>query len=509
MGQHAVPKLGGPAQIVGALGLVDLAAHLLEFLAQFTGHLDGGLFVLPLGLELVPVGLDVGDFLFELGEPFLRGGVLFLFQGLALDGELRHAPLERFQLLGHAFVFGAQFRGGFIHQVDCLVGQKTVRDVAMREHRGGHQRGILDPHAMVHLILFAQAAQNGDGVLDTRFIDLHRLKTAFERGVLLDVFAIFVQRGRADTMQFAAGQHRLEHVARIHRTLGLARADHGMNFVDEKNDLARRLDHLLEHGFEPLFKFTAKLCARNQRGEIERDDFLLLEAFRHVPGDNPLGEALHDGRLANTRFADQHRVVLCPPRKHLHGAADFLVAPDDRIELVLARQGRQVAAIFLQRLIRRLGVLAGDALVAAHLLHRGEKCVARYIQVAKNPRDWRVLLFVEHRQNKMLDRDVIILEFLRLVLRVNEKLVEAMRDANLPGRSGAADLRHAFESRLCLADHKIERDFQPFEKARHQSVFLGQKCVEKMFDINGLVAKARCLFLRGTEGGRRLFGKFI
>ena len=51
--------------------------------------------------------------------------------------------------------------------------------------------------------------------LDARLIDLHRLEAALERGVLLDVLAIFVQRGRTDAVQFAARQHRLEHVARV------------------------------------------------------------------------------------------------------------------------------------------------------------------------------------------------------------------------------------------------------------------------------------------------------
>jgi hypothetical protein len=54
-------------------------------------------------------------------------------------------------------------------------------------------------------------------------LDHHRLEAPFERGVLLDVLAVLVERRGADAVQLAAGQHRLEHVAGVHRALGLAR----------------------------------------------------------------------------------------------------------------------------------------------------------------------------------------------------------------------------------------------------------------------------------------------
>ena len=71
-----------------------------------------------------------------------------------------------------------------------------------------------------------------------RLIDEHRLEAAFQGRVLLDVLAVLVERGRADAVQFAAGQHRLEQVAGVHRAFGLARADDGVQLVDEQDDLA-------------------------------------------------------------------------------------------------------------------------------------------------------------------------------------------------------------------------------------------------------------------------------
>ena len=100
---------------------------------------------------------------------------------------------------------------------------------------------------------------------------------------------------------------------------------------------------------------------------------LVLEPFRHVAADDALGQAFDDGRLADAGLADQHRVVLGAPRQHLDDAANLLVAADDRIELALGGQLGQVAAVFFQGFVGRLGVLRGDALMAAHFLQGGHE----------------------------------------------------------------------------------------------------------------------------------------
>ncbi len=74
--------------------------------------------------------------------------------------------------------------------------------------------------------------------LDRRLADVHRLEAPLERGVLLDVLAVFVECGRADHAQLAAGEHRLEHVAGVHRAFGLTRADERVHLVDEDDELS-------------------------------------------------------------------------------------------------------------------------------------------------------------------------------------------------------------------------------------------------------------------------------
>ena len=97
-----------------------------------------------------------------------------------------------------------------------------------------------------------------------------------------------------------------------------------------------------------------------------------LRLCGHVAVDDPQGEALDDRRLAHARLADQHRVVLRPPREDLDDAADFLVAADHRIELALPGPLDQVDPVALQRLELVLGVLVGHPGAAADGLQRGE-----------------------------------------------------------------------------------------------------------------------------------------
>ena len=155
--------------------------------------------------------------------------------------------------------------------------------------------------------------------------------------------------------------------------------------------------------------------------------------------DDALREPLDDRGLPDARFADEHGIVLGAARENLDGAADFGIAANDRVELALARGGGEVAPIFLERFVSGLRILAGDTLVAADLLHRGEKGAAGKGQAAEDARDLGFLVFAEHGEDEMLDRDVLVLEFLGLVLGADEELVEPMRNADLSAGAGAAD----------------------------------------------------------------------
>ena len=151
----------------------------------------------------------------------------------------------------HRVQLHAQARGRFIHQIHRLIWQETVGDVAVGQLRGTHQGAVLNANAVVHLVALLQPAQNRDGLFDRRFRHGHRLKPPFQCRVFLDVFAILIQRRRANTAQFAARQLRLQHVRRIRRTFRIARAHNRVQLVDKQNDLSLGRCNFLEERIVP------------------------------------------------------------------------------------------------------------------------------------------------------------------------------------------------------------------------------------------------------------------
>ena len=220
----------------------------------------------------------------------------------------------------------------------------------------------------MHLVAVLEAAQDADGVLHRRLAHEHLLETTLQGGVLLDVLAVLLKCGGTNHPKLATGQHRFDHVAGVHRALtGGARADDGVQFVDEGDDLAGRVLDVIEHGLEALLEFAAILRAGHHGPHVQGDNSLVPQAFRDVAVDDALGQALDDGGLTDAGLADQHGVVLGATAQHLDDAANLVVTSDNRVELALAGPGGQVGGVLLQRLIAGLGIGAGDPGAAAHL----------------------------------------------------------------------------------------------------------------------------------------------
>ena len=76
---------------------------------------------------------------------------------------------------------------------------------------------------MVHLVALLEPAQDRNRVLQRGFLHVHGLEAALERGVLLDVLAVLVERGGADRSQLTASQHQLQQVCGVDRALRGAR----------------------------------------------------------------------------------------------------------------------------------------------------------------------------------------------------------------------------------------------------------------------------------------------
>ncbi len=186
--------------------------------------------------------------------------------------------------------------------------------------------------------------------------------------VLLEDLAELVVGGRADALQLARGQRRLEQIGRIQRTARRgAGTDQGVDLVDEE-DRVRVLDELLEHRLQALLEVAAVLGAGEQRAHVEGEHLGVLQDLGHAALDDPAREAFGDRGLADAGFADQQRIVLAPPAQGLDDALDFLLAADQRVDLAdqgLLVEVLRVALERAARLLLFLLLLAGFGFAAA------------------------------------------------------------------------------------------------------------------------------------------------
>jgi len=293
---------------------------------------------------------------------------------------------------------------------------------------------------VMDLVPLLEPAEDGDRVLDRRLADHDGLEPALEGGVLLDVLAVFVQGGRADATQLAPGQGRLQEIGRVHRPVGLPGPDDQVQLVDEEDDLAVRLGDVAEHGLEPFLELAAELGPGDQRPHVEGDQLAALERLGHVAGEDPLGQPLDDGGLADPRLTDQDRVVLRPPAQDLDHAADLGVAPDHRVHLALTRHLDQVAAVLLQGLVLVLGIVLGDLAPSAHL---GDGRPDVLLADAEGAEE--ILGLARDRgqpEQEVLDRGV----FVPHPLGLGERRLEHPAEVGAHVQLAAADFREGVES---------------------------------------------------------------
>ena len=342
--------------------LVQLVFHAEELLGLFLGelvdgdagpqreHLGDG-FLIDLVEQVETRRLGFGLHRVAAGEKFLLlvAQAAGLFELLTFDRFLLLADdvgdlgLELLVLRRSLHALDAQTRAGLVDQVDRLVGELTVRDVAVGEVGRGDDRLIGDRDPVIGLVAIAQTLEDLDGVGDRRFFDDDLLEATLEGGVLLEVLAELVEGGGADGLKLTAGEHRLEDRRRVDRTFGGTRTDEGVDLVDEEDDVAAGLD-LLEDLLEALLEIASVAGPGDEGAEVERVELLVVQGLGHRVGGDRLGEALDDGGLADAGFADEHRVVLGAAAEDLHDPLGLAAAADDRVERLLAGGLGQVAA---------------------------------------------------------------------------------------------------------------------------------------------------------------------
>ena len=64
----------------------------------------------------------------------------------------------------------------------------------------------------MNFVLFLEAAQDGDGVLDRGLFDHDGLEPSLEGRVFFDITLVFADGRRADGVKFSAGQGRFQEI---------------------------------------------------------------------------------------------------------------------------------------------------------------------------------------------------------------------------------------------------------------------------------------------------------
>ncbi len=156
-GSSAIAQLGGPLEIAAPGGLLDLPPHLLDLRLELLDLLERGLLRLPLRLHAVSFLPQRRDLPLQRLAPLHRCLVLLLEQRLALDLQLDDAPLHLVDFLRQAVDLDPEPAGRLVDQVDGLVRQEPVADVAVGQRGRGDDGVVGDPDAVVDLVLLLEA----------------------------------------------------------------------------------------------------------------------------------------------------------------------------------------------------------------------------------------------------------------------------------------------------------------------------------------------------------------
>ena len=359
------------------------------------------------------------------------------------------------------------------------------------------QRLVGDLHAVVLLVALAQTLEDLLGLLRGGLVDLDLLEAALERGVAFQVLAVLVERRRADRLQLAARQRRLQDRGRVDRALGRAGADEVVQLVDEENDVAA-LGDLLHHLLEALLELAAVLRARDQGREVERVDLLVLEQLRHLAVGDALREALDDGGLADARLADQHRVVLRAAREDLHDALDLGLATDDGVQLGLGGKLGQVAPELVEQLrgLLALGTAGGARSLAAaagtgqHPDHLVADLLRVRVEVEQDA-SGDALVLAHQPEQDVLGADVVVTEAERLAQCELEHLLGTRRERDLPG----GDLLAGADDAHDLRAHALDGDVERLEDAGGKALLLAQQAQQDVLGADVVVLELPGLFL--------------
>ena len=292
--QLGLAHAGGPEEQEGADGTVRVLEPRPAALDGPHDRVDGLVLADDPGLEPLlhledAVALGLGDLVYRdaghLGDDGgdVLGGHRVAAALLAGEVQPHHGP-------------------GLVHRVDGLVRQGLVGEIAVGEPDGGLHGLVRIGDVVELLVMGLQVAEDLDGLRHVRGLHDDLLEAAVQGAVLLHDLRELVHRGRGHALDLAAGEGGLEHVRRVQAARRAAGAHDGVELVDEQDQVGVRLG-FLDDGLEALLEVAAVFGAGHHRSDVQRQDALLRQGGGNVPGGDPKGDALHNGRLAHAGLA--------------------------------------------------------------------------------------------------------------------------------------------------------------------------------------------------------------
>ena len=191
----------------------------------------------PVAFSRLPVGLQLGAFFTKLlffitqARGFFK--VLGINRGFFIAAHLIDFVIHFPNLGGCSHAVNPQARPGLVNQIDRLIGQVAIRNIAVGQRGRRPNRVIGNHYPVVCLVTIPQTGQNLYGIFHAGLFYLHRLETPLQGRIFFNIFTVFLGGGSPDGLQFPARQHRFEDRGRVNRALGGTCPHQGVNLVNE------------------------------------------------------------------------------------------------------------------------------------------------------------------------------------------------------------------------------------------------------------------------------------
>ena len=127
------------------------------------------------------------------------------------------------------------FRPGFIQQINGLVWQEAILDVAVWKNSRRFDGPVCIVNVVVVFVFFLDAFEDGDGFFNRWLIDLNGLHPTFQGRIFFND-AVFIEGSSTDQLEFTTRQGWFEDISSVHIAFASRScANNFMDFVDEKN----------------------------------------------------------------------------------------------------------------------------------------------------------------------------------------------------------------------------------------------------------------------------------